>query len=73
MIDGETFNEIKLEESTWCIEDRKVVVVNIEKVRLKLNSTNLVELNFIPFEKGCFSGNPQVYNLLRCLYIINKK
>ncbi|KAK2162763.1 hypothetical protein LSH36_92g05007 [Paralvinella palmiformis] len=32
VIDGETYKEIKVEESTWCIEDRKDVVINIEKV-----------------------------------------
>ena len=32
VIDGETCKEIKLEESTWCIEDGKEVILNIEKV-----------------------------------------
>ncbi|KAI0208259.1 Nuclear migration protein nudC [Lamellibrachia satsuma] len=32
VIDGETYKEIKLEESTWCIEDGKEVILNIEKV-----------------------------------------
>ncbi|ELT90035.1 hypothetical protein CAPTEDRAFT_225499 [Capitella teleta] len=32
VIDGDTFNDIKVEETTWCIEDRKEVIVNIEKV-----------------------------------------
>lgn len=32
IIDGETFNEMKVEESTWCIEDRQTVIVNVEKV-----------------------------------------
>lgn len=32
IIDGETYKEIKVEESTWCIEDRKDVLINIEKV-----------------------------------------
>jgi len=32
ILDGETYNEIKVEESTWCIEDRQTVIVNVEKV-----------------------------------------
>ncbi|KAL5011122.1 hypothetical protein ScPMuIL_013427 [Solemya velum] len=32
VIDGETYNEIKVEECTWCIEDKKVLLLNIEKV-----------------------------------------
>ena len=32
ILDGETYNEIKVEESTWCIEDRQIVIVNVEKV-----------------------------------------
>lgn len=32
ILDGETFNEMKVEESTWCIEDRQTVIVNVEKV-----------------------------------------
>ncbi|XP_069140926.1 nuclear migration protein nudC-like [Argopecten irradians] len=32
VIDGETYNDIKVEESTWCIEDRKELIVNIEKI-----------------------------------------
>lgn len=34
VIDGETYNEIKVEECTWCIEDKKVLLLNIEKVPL---------------------------------------
>ena len=32
VIDGESCKEIKIEESTWCIEDGKAVVINVEKV-----------------------------------------
>merc|ERR1711862_834420 len=32
VIDGETYNDLKIEESTWVLEDRKEVVINIEKV-----------------------------------------
>lgn len=32
IIDGETYNSIKIEESTWIIEDRKCLVLTIQKV-----------------------------------------
>jgi len=32
IIDAETYNEMKLEESTWVLEDRKVIFITIEKV-----------------------------------------
>ena len=32
IIDGDFYNDIKVEETAWIIEDKKVVVVNIEKV-----------------------------------------
>ena len=32
VIDGETFGEMKVEESNWVIEDKKKVVLFIEKV-----------------------------------------
>jgi len=32
IIDGDLYNEIKLEESTWVIEDSKVLLITIEKV-----------------------------------------
>lgn len=32
IIDGETYNELKIEESTWCIEDKHTILVNIEKI-----------------------------------------
>ncbi|XP_076077258.1 nuclear migration protein nudC-like [Mytilus galloprovincialis] len=32
IIDGETYNSIKIEESTWIIEDRKSLVLTIQKV-----------------------------------------
>ena len=35
MIDGELLHDIKVEESTWCIEDKKTVIVNFEKVHNK--------------------------------------
>lgn len=32
VIDGETYNEMKVEDSTWVIEDKKAIVFTIEKV-----------------------------------------
>ncbi len=32
LVEGELHKEIKLEESTWVLEDRKTVLVNMEKV-----------------------------------------
>lgn len=32
IIDGDFPHEVKLEESTWVIEDGKVLVINLEKV-----------------------------------------
>jgi hypothetical protein len=32
IIDAETEKETKVEESTWCLEDKKILIVNIEKV-----------------------------------------
>jgi hypothetical protein len=32
IIDGATFNEMKVEESTWCIEDKQTILINIEKI-----------------------------------------
>jgi hypothetical protein len=32
IIDGELYNDIKLEESTWVLEDKKTVFITLEKV-----------------------------------------
>lgn len=36
-MDGETFNEIKVEESTWTIDNGKYITLNIEKVKMSLD------------------------------------
>ncbi len=33
LVEGELAREIKVEESTWVLEDKKTVLVNMEKVR----------------------------------------
>jgi len=32
IIDAETYNDIKVEESTWVLEDRKVIFITLEKI-----------------------------------------
>lgn len=32
IIDGELFNEVKMEDSLWTLQDGKVVVINLEKI-----------------------------------------
>jgi CS domain. len=36
IIDGELYNDIKLEESTWVLEDGKTVFITLEKVSADL-------------------------------------
>ncbi|XP_076466523.1 nuclear migration protein nudC-like [Babylonia areolata] len=32
VLEGEMYNSVKMEESTWCIEDKKILLINLEKV-----------------------------------------
>lgn len=32
MLDGEMYNKVKVEECTWLLVDKKVVVISLEKV-----------------------------------------
>ena len=36
IIDGDFHKEVKLEESTWVLEDKRTLLVNIEKVKVIL-------------------------------------
>lgn len=50
IIDGDFPHEVKLEESTWVIEDGKVLLINLEKVneeshRLLYHSSSFNRLN----------------------------
>ena len=33
IIDGDFPKEVKVDESTWCLEDKKTLLINLEKVR----------------------------------------
>lgn len=60
VIDGETYKEIKLEESTWCIEDGKEVILNIEKVL-----SYMIWCNEDKMDDSCqMSGNLEICNYI---------
>ena len=40
IIDGDLLKEIKREESTWVLEDKKCVLINLEKVLVEHDSFN---------------------------------
>jgi len=44
ILDGEMYGKVKVEECTWCIEDRKIVLLNLEKVN-KMEWWNRVTLD----------------------------
>ena len=38
IIDGDFPKDVKLEECTWCLEDKKTLLINLEKVLSNLMS-----------------------------------
>ena len=48
IIDGDFPKEVKLDECTWCLEDKKTLLINLEKVLLFLQIRRLSGRNFWP-------------------------
>ena len=50
IIDGDFPKEVKLDECTWCLEDKKTLLINLEKVKIKYIVVSLIYTSMI-FEK----------------------
>ena len=47
IIDGDFPKEVKLDECTWCLEDKKTLLINLEKVLVLLKNQTSVWLKFL--------------------------
>ena len=56
VIDCDTHKEIKIEESTWCIEDGREVILNIEKVMLYMISAKQLLVCKYVTSSNCLSS-----------------
>ena len=60
MIDGDFPKEVKLEECTWCLEDKKTLLINLEKVRWSFELLKVLSYHssfIIYYENGNSSLN----------------
>lgn len=56
IIDGDLCADIKMEESTWVIQDGQTLLINLEKVILLQYNTFIRHILFYQFVIGSFSG-----------------